>query len=223
VDSFELAHFYTPARLEAVIGGDFYDFISVSDYCHELVIGDVSGKGLQAAVVTALAKYVIRAYAAEDPDPALVLCRANDAVYKYTSPELFITLVTCLLDSRNGEIKYASAGHEPVLIYRKDGGRIEYEQSTGVASGILPAAEYTMKTIILSPGDMMVMYTDGLTDARSPNGAFLGQDGLSALTMELAGSSAKEFLDTLMDRVRDFAGGEFHDDIAVLVIRAGGS
>lgn len=222
VGNFELAHFYTPARREATIGGDFYDFISIGGNWYDLVIGDVSGKGLQAAVVTALAKYVIRAYAAEDPNPALVLSRANDAVFKYTSAELFITLVTCLLETTTGEVRYSSAGHEPILIYRNQDKRTEYEEPNGIASGILPEAEYTMSSLFLAPGDMLIMYTDGLTDARSPAGEFLGQEGLARLTQELAGTSASYFLDRLVEKVKSFTGGEFSDDIAVLVIRASG-
>ncbi|HUV05439.1 MAG TPA: SpoIIE family protein phosphatase [Armatimonadota bacterium] len=220
VDHFELAHFYTPAREEAMIGGDFYDFIEIADGTHGLVVGDVSGKGLEAAVVTAMAKYVLRAYTAENPDPAAVMERTNNAVTRYAQNELFITLVYGLFDTPSGKFKYSSAGHEPILLYRAGENKVSYETPTGMAAGLLSDEKYLPDELTLSPGDMLVLYTDGLTDARSPDGKFLGQEGLARLVVELAGGAAREFLRTLMDRVVNYTGGEFRDDVAILVVRA---
>jgi sigma-B regulation protein RsbU (phosphoserine phosphatase) len=219
MDHFELAHFYAPARQEAAIGGDFYDYIKVGDGRYGLVIGDVSGKGLEAAVVTAMAKYVLRAYAAEDPEPVSVLAKANNAVAKYTGAELFITLIYGLLNTRTKRFKYASAGHEPVLVYRSRDRKVEVGTAVGMAAGVALGQEYMTSECTLSEGDVLVLYTDGLTDARSPDGEFLGIEGLSSMVSELGELSAGEFLEALMDRVRTYTGGEFRDDVAVLVVR----
>lgn len=220
IPNFELAHFYTPAWQEAAIGGDFYDFMEVGKETYGLEIGDVSGKGLEAAVVTAMAKYVIRAYTAEDAEPAVVLERTNNAIVKYTESELFITLVYGVLNTKTRRFRYGSAGHEPMLVYRAKEHAVAYEDAHGTAAGLIPDEEYLTRECALEPGDMIVMYTDGLTDARSPGHEFLGHDRLAEMVRELAGRSAREFLQELMKRVQDYVGGQFADDIAVLVVRA---
>lgn len=220
IPNFELAHFYTPAWQEAAIGGDFYDFMEVGKDLYGLEIGDVSGKGLEAAVVTAMAKYVIRAYTAEDAEPAVVLERTNNAIVKYTESELFITMVYGLLNTKTRRFRYGSAGHEPMLVYRAKENAVAYEDPHGTAAGLIPDEEYLTRECALEPGDMIVMYTDGLTDARSPQRDFLGHDRLAKMVQELAGRPAQEFLQELMKRVQDYVGGEFADDIAVLVVRA---
>jgi len=220
IPNFELAHFYTPAWQEAAIGGDFYDFMEVGRDVYGLEIGDVSGKGLEAAVVTAMAKYIIRAYTAEDAEPAVVLERTNNAIVKYTESELFITLVYGVLNTKTRRFRYGSAGHEPLLVYRDREKTASYEEPHGTAAGLIPNEEYLTHECALSPGDMMIMYTDGLTDARSPDGGFLGHDRLAKMVQELAGKPAQEFLQALVTRVKDYVGGEFADDVAVLVVRA---
>ena len=223
VDGLEIAHFYSPARKEAAIGGDFYDYIELdAEDCSGIVVGDVSGKGLEAAVVTAMAKYVVRAYTAEDAEPVEVLARANNAIEKYTVPEMFITMIYGLLYTKARRFRYASAGHEPLLIYRDDGKRVEYQAAEGIAAGIQRDQEFLTHEVVMSPGDMLILYTDGLTDARSPDGEFLGQEGLAKLVVELAGPSAQVFLAALMQRVRAYSAGEWADDVAVMVIRAAG-
>lgn len=220
IDHFELAHFYAPARAEAAIGGDFYDFIEIGDGQYGLVVGDVSGKGLEAAVVTATAKYVLRAYAAEDPEPATVLARANNAIVKYTAPDLFVTLIYGLFDSRSGRFKYANAGHEPILVYRAGENKLSHEILTGMAAGVVEDEEYTTNELALLPEDMLVMYTDGLTEARSPAGEFLGEEELAGLVLELADQPAQDFLRSLIDRVNSYTAGQFADDVVVLAVRA---
>ena len=219
VDHFEIAHYYIPARREAAIGGDFYDFIEIDDDRYGLVVGDVSGKGLEAAMVTAMAKYVLRAYTAEDSEPPVVLEKANNAIARYTDSEMFITLIYGLLDTHAGKFRYGSAGHEPVLVYQAKEKKVDYHNPGGMAAGLEKGQEYLTGEITLAPDDMLMLYTDGLTDARSPEGKFLDQKGLAELVVEAAGGSASEFLRALMDRVNDYTGGEFADDVAILVVR----
>ena len=220
VPGFELAHFYTPALEEAAIGGDFYDFIEVGGGKYGLSIGDVSGKGLEAAVITAMAKYLLRAYTAEDAEPSVVIERTNNALVKYTEAELFITLVYGLLNTKTRRFRYGSAGHEPALVYRAREHAAAYESPAGTAAGLIADETYLTEECVFSPGDMMILYTDGLTDARSPEGGFFGHDALAEMVVDLAGKPASEFLAALMDRVSAYTGGEFADDIAILVVRA---
>ena len=220
IPGFEMAHFYTPAWQEAAIGGDFYDFTDVGGGVYALTIGDVSGKGLEAAVVTAMVKYLLRAYTAEDAEPSVVLERTNNAIIRYTEPDLFITLIYGLLSTKTRRFRYGSAGHEPILVYRAGDSSLAYENPEGTAAGLIQDEEYLTHESVLDPGDIMVMYTDGLTDARSPDGAFLGQEGLARIVSLIGGRPANEFLEALIAHLKEFTGGEFGDDIAVLVVRA---
>jgi len=105
-------------------------------------------------------------------------------------------------------------------VYTARENKVSYETPTGMAAGLVENEEYPANEPILSPGDMLVMYTDGLTDARSPAGEFLGQEGLAQIALELAGRPAREFLRDLMDRAASYTGGAFRDDVAILVVRA---
>jgi sigma-B regulation protein RsbU (phosphoserine phosphatase) len=216
---FELAHFYSPARHEASIGGDFYDFIKYEDGCSSLVVGDVSGKGLEAAVVTAMTKYIIRAYAAENSNPLPVITRANDALVKYTSPDLFITLVYCLLHDSERRITYASAGHMPMIHYHHSDGKTTIYNPTGIVLGIEREAVYEEASLYMDRGDVLLMYTDGVTDALSPGGERLGEQRLIEIVESIAEKPASEFVDALVARLRTFSGGEFSDDVAILAVR----
>ncbi len=220
VPGFDLAHYYTPAWSEAEVGGDFYDFIDLGHGTYGLAIGDVSGKGLKSAVVTAMARNVLRAYTAEDPEPMPVLARTNNAIIRYTDSELFITMMYGLLNTKTCRFRFGSAGHEPVLIYRAKDKTVSYHKPSGTVAGLIPDLEYLTGEVEFAPGDMMLMYTDGLTDARSPSGKFLGQDGLSEFVRELAGRPAQTLMQDLMGRVLGHAGGNFTDDIAVLLVCA---
>ncbi len=219
--TFEFAHKYQAALDEAVIGGDFFDLFPLGDTRIGVVMADVSGKGLAAAVQTALLKYTLRGFALEAPDaPAEVLARLNGVLCSpMSSHDGFVTLFYGVLDVVTGDLSYASAGHEPPLRRAGVGGEVApLPECDGMVLGAMPGVAYEQCRACLDPGDLLLLYTDGLTEARAADGSFLEVEGLSAL-LPRADVSASEAVATLYDSAASFADNVRRDDVAILVLR----
>jgi len=220
-DCFEFDSEYQAALDESFIGGDFFDLFSLGKHKRGIVMADVSGKGLKAAVQTAMLKYTLRGFALENPDaPAQVLARVNDVLCSpMSSHDGFVTLFYAVVDTRTGEMVYANAGHEPPLLREAASGTVSpIPQGDGLAFGAMGGVVYEECHAALAPGDLLLLYTDGLTEARADSGAFLELDGLAAL-MPRADVSAGECVRAVYAGVSAFAGDVRRDDIAMLVLR----
>ena len=221
VDVVEFAEKYQAALNESYIGGDFFDLFPLGEHRRGVVMADVSGKGLKAAVQTAMLKYTLRGFALETPgEPSRVLARVNDVLCSpMSSHDGFVTLFYAVLDTRTGEIIFANAGHEPPLVREADGGAVRaFPSCDGLALGAMNGIVYEECREALAPGDLLLLYTDGLTEARADDGSFLGLDGLTAL-MPRADVSADECVRTIYAGVSAFAGDVRRDDVAMLVLR----
>ena len=219
--AFEFAHKYQAALEEAVIGGDFFDLFPLGESKMGVVMADVSGKGLAAAVQTALLKYTLRGFALEAPDsPASVLARLNDVLCSpMSSHDGFVTLFYGVLEVTTGELSYASAGHEPPLRRLGVGGQVvPLPECDGMVLGAMPGVVYEQCRARLDPSDLLLLYTDGLTEARAADGSFLEMEGLSALVPR-TDVSASEAVTTLYDGAAAFADNVRRDDVAILVLR----
>lgn len=219
VPGIRAAYLYQAAMEEAQVGGDFYDVVVFPDGRVGVVLGDVSGKGLDAAVYTALTKYTLRSYAMEDPDPGRVLHRLNRAFYQQSGPETFATLFYVVLDLVPGRLTYASAGHEPGLLHRPHNGTTERLCSTGLAAGVLADADYQSVEVEFSDHDLLLLYTDGASEARCDYD-FLGSDGLAGL-LERHVQPELDIQDTLTGIVAGivrFACQNIRDDMALLLL-----
>ena len=221
IGTVEFAHKYQAALQEALIGGDFYDLFSLGDSRLGLVLADVSGKGLKAAVQTAMLKYTLRGFALETPGrPGEVLARVNDVLCSpMSSHDGFVTLFYGVLDAETGEIVYSSAGHEPPLHRAAATGlTLPLLASEGLALGVVPGGIYSECLLTLAPGDLLLLYTDGLTEARAEDGSFLGLEGLAAL-LPAADVSAEAAVSAIYDAVTRFAANVRRDDVAMLALR----
>lgn len=207
---------YRPAAEGQEVGGDFYDAFSIDKGGFVFAIGDVCGKGPQAAALTALARYTIRALG--DRDPASILGLLNDAVMREreTLAERYLTAVVATSRPRGDELdlEVAAAGHPPPLVRRVDGS-IEQVQASGLMIGVRDGARYSSTQLTLSPGDTIVLYTDGLTDARAPETIVSDQDLLELLN-RARGMDASELAGFLAGSVTGDAPAR--DDIALLVV-----
>ena len=186
-----------------------------------IVLADVSGKGLKAAVQTAMLKYTLRGFALEMPgSPGAVLARVNDVLCSpMSSHDGFVTVFYGVLNTKTAEIVYASAGHEPPLHRSALTGQAQPLPLTdGLALGCVPNVLYEECRLRLAPGDLLLLYTDGLTEARAAGGSFLGLDGLAAL-LPAADVSADLAVQTLYDAVTEFAADVRRDDVAMLALR----
>ncbi|MCE5313782.1 MAG: SpoIIE family protein phosphatase [Armatimonadota bacterium] len=216
---FEIAQHYRPALDEELVGGDFYDVFPLREGLFGVVMADVSGKGLKAAVYTAMTKYMLRAYALRHCDPGSVLGRLNEALSACTPPEVFVTLVYAVVNDRERTLLYANAGHEQPICYCRDAGFATALDVTGPALGLLGGAKYLEHKVDLSEGDIVLLYTDGVTDAGSGSDR-LGHEAVLDIVEKEAGKPAQEICDCILGHAARFADGKLGDDAAMLLIKA---
>ncbi|MEN6521856.1 MAG: GAF domain-containing SpoIIE family protein phosphatase [Armatimonadota bacterium] len=209
---------YQAALEEAAIGGDFYDLIPMPDGRLGVVVCDVSGKGLKAATYTAMAKYMLRAYAVEQPSPASVLTRLNASFYRYAESGFFITLFYGVVDQQSRSIVCGSAGHEPPVLATKSSVRALNDMIGGLALGVAPDANYNEYSYKLEEESVFLLYTDGITEA-SRDGEFLGIDGVIELVRKYQDLRPSRMVEQIHRAVREFAGGRLRDDIVLLAIK----
>ncbi len=216
---------YLPLGEETEVGGDFYDLIDTDYDSWVCAIGDVRGKGAEAAAVTALARYTIRAVVLDRDTPSEILGVLNEAMLRQLPSDRFCTVACARLepqdDSPGVGLTISRAGHPPPLLLHGDGS-IEEIGCPGKALGVFPDAELTDARLRLMDGDTLVLYTDGITEARSPDGSFFGEERLRSLLRSCAGLGAPAIAERLQNGVLEFQEGYPHDDLAVLVLRVTG-
>jgi len=219
VPGLSVGKYTKPALDEAQIGGDFYDIFPLDKELFAIVIADVSGKGLAAAQQLALIRNSLRTVLYLYRAPAQAASALNKIV---TSHELLVGFVTAWVGvyaAGTGEITYCSCGHEPGLIRRADG-EMEQTETTGPPLGVAENAEYGEKTVTLSSGDALLLYTDGLSEAGPNRREMLGTDGLMRfLASSPVDLDAQAGTETLVAQVSEATDGIFRDDVAVLLMR----
>jgi serine phosphatase RsbU (regulator of sigma subunit) len=208
------AVYASSARMD--VGGDVFDFLELGDGRLAVVLGDVTGHGVDAAADMAMAKFVFRSLAREHPEPGDFLAAANEVVLEETGEGKFITLLYLAVDGRKGDLACASAGHPPPLILPAGGSPVPL-QVRGLALGIAEDQEYVAEHVRLEPGDAAVLYTDGLPEARR-DGEFYGEERLDAALAANASLPAEALAKALVEDCRAFA-GELADDCAVVVVK----
>ena len=219
IEGFEYEHAYRTAKDASMVGGDFLDIFRVGEGEYAIVMADVAGKGLKSAVYTAMTKYILRAYALEQSCPTLALARLNDALAACTPSEVFVTLAYGILDTKKRSFTYGNAGHEEPLLLRADSGIVSKLEVTGCALTLLPGSTYEAHCVQLSHGDVILLYTDGITDAG--NGLDrMGQERLAALFQSHGTGALGELVGRVIEEARELAGGVLADDSALLAIRA---
>jgi serine phosphatase RsbU (regulator of sigma subunit) len=168
----EFSPYYQPAR---EVGGDFYDFVPLADNRMGLVMGDVSGKGVPAAVLMASTQSVLRALAQRgSPSPSRVLAEANEVLCTYIPPNMFVTCFYAILEPESGRFVYANAGHTLPCCRRHDGGQAGELVARGMPLGLMPGMSYEEKETTLMPGDGVLFCTDRLVEAHGPRGEMFG-------------------------------------------------
>jgi serine phosphatase RsbU (regulator of sigma subunit) len=217
--NFDVGQTYHPALQEAQVGGDFYDLFPLPDGQIALLMADVSGKGLPAAIQTAMVKYMLRAYAVEEPTPASVLARLNRGVCAFIDPELFVTAFYALLCPDTGQLQYGNAGHDSPILALKEHGYCTSLDVTGPPLGLDPTVTYFTRNLCLAPGDLLLLFTDGVTNA-AHGGELFGRERLEHLVAELAPGKPNRIVSQIYRTVRAFAAGNLQDDCALLAIKA---
>ena len=210
------------SEVPGIDGGDIVDVFELDSRFALLLVADVSGRGTQAAAQTAFIRYTIRTLALESEfDPAVVLAKFN-AIYFRTvrDDEAFVVLILGIIDSQTGDLRYASAGHEPAFIRRRNG-RLALLEPTGPIIGAAPFSAYGSDLVRLGPGDVVVWTTDGMTESRDRQRRLLGTEGLAAW-IDAAPGDVNSVADFLVAALAARSRNTKRDDVAVLAVAYGG-
>lgn len=205
-----------PAR---EVGGDMYDFyLSLDDRLY-FTVGDVSGKGVPASLFMAVTRTLLRARATELLQPEIILMLVNRELCRDNDSGMFVTQFLGILDIHSGEVLYSNAGHNLPFILRSNGEVEMLPRLPGMAMGVLEEVEYQQGRLYLAPGDCLLVYTDGVTEALNPDYELYNEARLTDALTQNIGHSSRDICNSILDGVRDFAAGEEQaDDITVLAL-----
>jgi PAS domain S-box-containing protein len=216
----EIACIYRPALAAERVGGDFYDFFTLDRGCLGVVVGDVCGKGLVAALHALTTRSMLRAYAREEPDPAIVLWRLNQALqHEMDEGALFVTLAYLIIDLEAGRLTYAIAGHPPPVLFDPERARCSRLRVTGGLVGGIPDMRFETAVARFPPGGVLAIFTDGVTEAGGPSDPLLEDGGVPSILRERAHRDPGGIAGTILERARARARGSLPDDVAIVVIR----
>jgi serine phosphatase RsbU (regulator of sigma subunit)/anti-sigma regulatory factor (Ser/Thr protein kinase) len=216
----QISAYYWPAR---AVGGDFYDFLEMPDGRLAIVVGDVTDKGVPAALVMATTRSILRGAARRRASPGPVLERINELLCPEIPPKMFVTCLYALLDPANGRLQYANAGHDPPY-WRYDGG-VEVLRATGMPLGLMPNIRYEEYEITLRPGEGVLFYSDGLVEAHNARRELFGFPRLQAFIARHPEGHGPALIKALLEDLTAFTGGEAEqeDDITLVTLQRAAS
>ncbi len=225
VNGISTASLYLSATESAVVGGDFFDLHELGGGRFVVVMGDVSGKGVEAAVVASMAKTGLAAYVWEKDDPDEMVSALNSLFINFSRAETFATMCVVLIDLPARSAKYCSAGHPPaMLVHAPDAANpsLELLATQSPVVGAFEGMRYISGSFTFELGDVLFLYTDGTTEARSPSGGFFGEGNLRDALLRACRFGLDDIPRRVLKEVEDFAGGDTHDDIAMVAVRFDG-
>jgi serine phosphatase RsbU (regulator of sigma subunit)/anti-sigma regulatory factor (Ser/Thr protein kinase) len=210
----QIAAYYQPAR---AVGGDFYDFLTFADGRVAIVIGDVTDKGVPAALVMATTRSILRGAAVDLVSPGKVLERANDLLHPDIPAKMFVTCLYAVLEPATGRLRYANAGHD--LPYRRGAGGVSELRATGMPLGLMPGMQYEEKETTIVPGDRVLFYSDGLVEAHNSRRAMFSFPRLQEL-MGTYQSGDSSLIDYLLGQLAAFTGSDWEqeDDVTLVTL-----
>jgi serine phosphatase RsbU (regulator of sigma subunit) len=214
IPGFDFGARILPARQ---VGGDFYDAFPIDDTHTGVVIGDVADKGVPSALFMARSHALIMAEADKGISPGEVLQLVNRHITHLDKSAQFVTALYGILDSTTGEFTYARAGHEPPLILNPNGQVERIPHSSGMSLGLWDVITLDERKVLLEPGSTLLLFTDGMTDCRNPDGIAFGLDNIKSTLSGLSGLPAQEVCDKLFNTLMDYQNGSPQDDDVTLV------
>ena len=216
-EEFDIFAQMTPAK---EVGGDFYDFFFIDHDRLAFVIGDVSGKGVPAAIFMAVSRTLLKAIATQVVNPGESLRRINAMLIPESNGRMFVTIFYGVLNTRTGEVQFSFGGHNPPYIKRREGGIERINQESGFLLGMLDDMEYDVHKIALHPGDTILLYTDGVTETMNGNAELFEESRLETSLKRLNGAPLKEMLEGISADLLSFAAGAPQaDDVTMLALQ----
>lgn len=211
---YEVAGAWQPTR---VVGGDYYDVLPFGGESLGICIADVAGKGMPAAMLMSNLQAAVRGLASPSLSPENLCARLNSLICRNIAGDRFITLFYAQLDGGARRLHYVNAGHNPPIVMHRDGSFDRLDSGGGVL-GVFQMQAFAGGVQILLAGDRVVLFTDGVTEARRPDGEEFGEGRLLRLIAEKRGASALELQKAILRAAGDFCGGDWHDDATIVVI-----
>ncbi len=223
VEGVDFGFLYRSATEAAKVGGDFYDLFEIEPGKVGIIVGDVSGKGIEASAMTSFVKNTIRAHAQDENSPALVVAKTNDLVVKSSPESNFITLFFGILDTETGRVAYCNAGHPPAILIKEAYDTMLLTTESPLI-GVFAGLDYDEREATLEKGDILVLYTDGIIEARSANNNELfGEDRLISFVEGLEAEEISRMPQLIFDYIVSYTGGKLLDDMVVLTIGLSGN
>lgn len=202
-----------------LVGGDYYDFIRIADQHLGIVIGDVSGKGIAAALIMASFRASLIAEIRNNYAIRTVLGKVNKLLWESVEPDRFVTAIYGVLDIQNRRFTYVNAGHNPAFLYRSAADRFDSLDATGPLLGTFEGATFKERQVDIAPGDVLVLYTDGVTEAMNNSSDFFGDDRLREVIRARREEPAATIVRGIWETVRAFRGKVHDDDLTVVAVR----
>ncbi|MFH0844887.1 MAG: PP2C family protein-serine/threonine phosphatase, partial [Pseudomonadota bacterium] len=201
-------------------GGDFYDFFLINDRKLCFIIGDVSGKGVPAALFMMITKALLKTVAMQDLGPNEILYNVNNIISPDNESSMFVTILCAILDTETGELEIGNAGHNPPLIFRGDGGFEFIGLPKSFVLGPMEDTKFASEKMKLKPHDTLFFYTDGVTEAMNPQSELFSEERLRGILSGLKENSILEIIHGVRDEIRGFANGAPQsDDITMLMVK----
>ncbi len=222
IEGLKVSGLYSSATEQAVVGGDYFDLFELDNRRVIALVGDISGKGVEAASMASLVKTAIAAYAWNSMDPAHIVSALNKLFLNFSRIESFTTLFVALIDLNTMSAQYCCAGHPPAFLFHpnksNDGGELELLNSFSPIVGAFEDMTYSNGYFEIKKGDVLFLYTDGTTEARSPDGSFFGEEALKESFLQLIDYGAEELNENILMVLEHFTQGQLNDDIAMVSI-----
>jgi sigma-B regulation protein RsbU (phosphoserine phosphatase) len=216
----DIAAFSRPAQ---IVGGDYFDFFPFAGGRQGLAISDVAGHGMSSSLIMASMQTMLRTLTQDYQSPAELVSRINRLCIHNIQFTTFVTLFMAAFEPESRQLTYCNAGHNPPILLRGPAAAtrdVEWLAPTGPAVGLTEDSTFTDETVTFERGDLLVMYTDGVTEATDPRGAFFGPERLTSVVSENASLSAHDLLHALRQALQSFTGGATQaDDVTILVLR----
>jgi phosphoserine phosphatase RsbU/P len=222
IEGLEIAGAMHPAR---DVGGDYYDYIPIDAHTTQIVIADVSGKGVPAALLMSATAAAMRLEANRHRNMLEQVERLNTEIGAVSDPERYVTLLVAEIDTNKRTIRYVNCGHNPALLFRAKTGTISLMNSSCLPIGLSPEEICELAAEGLMTGDVLVFYTDGVTEAENRRGEEFGMDRLSATVRQSSSLTAEGIMTNIYNAAADFCSDNFNDDVTILVVKCdfGGS